>query len=206
VTATERPQRLIDDFTRGWQDWYRLNAGNAHHWSYATRKIVDPSWMGPRNGKLAFEIETTEGGNQLAVGVEVNSWQSYTGRKKDTYYAVVPLTEVGRQPIELQAADFKNKQGSPLADWDEAVELVFKPANRIGGPMAGDQNWNGRPPSLANLRWEGGTLIPRPHPHQPRGTVNTQGRPSFEDEFQSAIEDSVERERLDQEESRKPAE
>ncbi|MDH3719460.1 MAG: acetylxylan esterase [Planctomycetota bacterium] len=197
VTATERPQRLIDDFSRGWQDWYRLNAGNAHHWFYATRKIIDPSWMGPQDGKLAFDIVTTGDTNRLAVGVAVNTWQGYTGRRKDTYHAMVALPEAGRHWIALQAADFMNKQGKTLADWDEAVELFFTPTNRIGDPMAGDQNWNGKPPRLANLRWKEGTFIPRPHPHQPRGTVNTQGRLSFEDEFQSAIEDSVELERLE---------
>ena len=46
IKPTERPRRLIDDFSRGWRDWYLLNRRNSHHWLYATRKIVDPAWIG----------------------------------------------------------------------------------------------------------------------------------------------------------------
>ena len=199
VKATEKPRRLIDDFSRGWQDWYRLNPDNPHHWFYATRKIVDPSWIGPKGGKLAFEIGTTAGSNQFAVGVEVNTWQGYTGRKRGTFYAIVSLPEAGRHSVALAAADFTNEQGQPMTDWDEAVEVMFSASDKISGPQAGKQHWNGRPPTLASLRWEGGEFIDRPHPHQLRGDVDVRGRLPFEDEFQAAIADSVELEALDAE-------
>ena len=44
VKATDRPSRVIDDFSRGFQDWYRLSADNPHHWLFGTRMITDPKW------------------------------------------------------------------------------------------------------------------------------------------------------------------
>lgn len=197
VRETAKPMRLIEDFKRGWQDWYRLNADNPHHWFYATRKLVDPSWMGPQGGRLGIEVSTTEPGNQLAVGVEVNNWQGYTGRKRDTYHAIVNLKEAGRQSISLGAGDFKNAAGQSLADWDEITELFFTPANRIKGRGASKRNWNGRPLELARLEWVGGNQIKRMHPHEIR---ERRGRNAagFAAEFQKAIDDSVALEQMDE--------
>jgi dienelactone hydrolase len=197
VKATEKQQRLIDDFSHGWQDWYRLNANNPHHWFYATRKILDPSWMGPKDGRLSVDLVTGDANNQLAVGLEINNWQSYTGRKRDTYHAVVRLAKAGEQTISLRAADFKNAAGKPLADWDEATELFFTPANRIKGRPPTRENWNGRALELKQLSWTGGKLVPRLHPHQVReGKAKTSV--AFDAEFKQAIDDSVALERMDE--------
>jgi dienelactone hydrolase len=194
VQVTEKPQRLIDDFSNGWQDWYRLNHSNPHHWFYATRKIIDPSWIGPKDGKLTFEIETTSAVNQLAVGIEANTWQGYTGRKKDTFHALVKLPKTGTQTISLSARDFKTLNGIAMNDWDEATELTFTPASRL---INNQEEWKGAPPILANIRWEDGTLIKRMHPHEIRGKKPTTPV-SFSDEFQQAIDDSVALERMDE--------
>jgi dienelactone hydrolase len=194
VQATEKQQRLIEDFSSGWQDWYRLNHNNPHHWFYATRKIIDPSWIGPKGGKLLFNITTTEARNQLAVGIEANTWQGYTGRKKDTFHAMVQLPKAGPQTISLSPEDFKSKSGIPMTDWDEATELTFTPANRV---LNTNDYWNGKPPTLANIRWEGGTPIKRMHPHETRVSKPTT-TVSFSDEFQQAIDDSVALERMDE--------
>lgn len=197
VKETEKPKRLIEDFAQGWRDWYRLNADNSHHWFYATRKPVDPSWMGPKGGQLAFAANTTEPGNRLAIGVEVNNWQSYTGRKRDTYHVVVDLAKTGSQSILLRSADFKNAAGQPLADWDEITELFFTPANRIKGGQAPKQPWNGRPLQLKRLEWIGGKQIKRLHPHETRAGQRLTKR-GFAGEFQKAIDDSVALERMDE--------
>ena len=194
VQATEKPQRLVEDFSKGWQDWYRLSHNNPHHWFYATRKIIDPSWIGPKGGKLTFEINTTEEGNQLAVGIETNTWQGYTGRKRDKFHAMVQLPKSGSQTISLSANDFKNAAGISMVDWDEATELTFTPANRV---LNTKNDWKGNPPTLAKLRWEGGNQIHRPHPHQRRGGKPTK-TVTFDDEFQQAIDDSVALERMDE--------
>jgi len=196
VIATVKRQRSIDDFSRSWQDWYRLSANNSHHWFYATRKVVDPAWMGPRNGNLAVEMVTTSTDNQLAVGLEVNNWQGYTGRKRDTYHAIVALKEEGNHSLVLRASEFKNQMGHSLADWDEVNELTFTPANRIKGNPRVKSAWRGDPPELKNLRWLGGAMTTRSHPHQKRGTEVARAS-STADEFQKAIDDSVALERMD---------
>jgi len=197
VKATEKLHRSIDDFTRGMQDWYILNQGNHEHWFYGTRKLLDPAFMGPKDGKLAFDIMTTAEGNTMAVGLDVNRWQNYTGRKFDSYFAFVELPAKGLNSIQLSARDFKNERGETLKDWDEITELYFTPSNRIKSKLKTSINWQGVSPELKNLRWEGGAYVNRPHPHQPRGEVSTEGRLSFEEEFQTAINSSVELERLD---------
>lgn len=195
VVATEKPRRLIDDFGRGWQDWYRLNPENSQHFQFATRKIVDPGWMGPKAGTLAVDVVTNQPGARLAVGLEVNTWQGYTGRKSDTYHALVTLPEAGVNPVSLRPGDFRNSRGKVLADWDEAVELLFQPAARVP-QLEVREDWPGEVPELRNLRWEGGEFVDRPYPHQPRGP-QSRGTVAFEDEFQQAIDDSLQRERLD---------
>ena len=47
VRSTDQRSLLVDDFARGWHDWYRLNEGNRDHWQNWTRKITDPKWRGP---------------------------------------------------------------------------------------------------------------------------------------------------------------
>jgi dienelactone hydrolase len=201
---TERPSRLIDDFSRGWQDWYRLNSRNSHHWKYATRKIVDPTWIGSKQGELGVEIETFGDNNQLGVQINMNDWQGYTGRKRDTFVALVDLPKGGVHKLSLQVSQFRNAKGETMKDWDEATELLFSPANRTEDPRARKINWNGKPPRLAKLEWLGGKVIARPHPHQNRGKIKSGNRISFDEEFQGAIKDSVELEKLDEKQGSTP--
>ncbi len=196
---TEKPNRLIDDFSRGWQDWYRLGWRNPHHWRYATRKIVDPTWIGPKQGELGLEIETFGDDNQLGIQIKVNDWQGYTGRKRDAFVALVDLPKAGFHKLSLPVSQFKNLSGVAMKDWDEATELLFSPANRTENPRARKINWNGKPPRLAKLEWLGGKMIARPHPHQRRGKIEPGTRVSFDEEFQGGVKDSVELEKLDEE-------
>ena len=193
VKATESRYHTIDDFIRDWQDWYRLSHNNPHHWFYATRKVIDPSWMGPKNAKLSVDIRTTEPDNHIAVGLQVNTWQGYTGRKSDSYHAIVTLPNSGLNTITLVPQDFTNSSGKKLTDWDEATELTFTPGKKTKPALA---QWKGQPPTLNNLRWQGGTLAKRLYPHQIRNNTSKETL-TFEDEFQSAIKDSVDLEDLD---------
>ena len=204
IKPTERPSRLIDDFSRGWRDWYRLNWKNPHHWSYATRKIVDPAWIGPSQGELGVEIETFGDGNQLGVQIKVNDWQGYTGRKRDTFVALADLPKAGLHHLSLPVSQFRNLAGVAMKDWDEATELLLSPANRTEDPRSRKSNWNGKPPRLVKLQWLGGKMIDRPHPHQRRGKIEPGNRVSFDEEFKGAIKDSVELEKLDGEQATKP--
>jgi hypothetical protein len=170
VQATARRSRLIDDFARGFHDWYALNARNPHHWLFATRKLADPRWEAPRDAMLTFRIQTAQPGNILAVQLRTDDWRGYTGRRKDTWTAFVPLGDkTGDIPVELAAADFKNQTGQPLADWYGITELLLLSADKIKLPSAKKfQHWRGGVPQFGNLRWEGGDPVRRPKPFLPR--------------------------------------
>ena len=191
VKATEQRQRLIDDFARGWHDWYVINPDVPDKWQFATRKVIDPSWMGPKGAKLSVKVLTTAPGNKLAVVAPVNAWQGYTGRKRDEYTALVDLPQKGENLVELAAGDFRNEEGAALKDWDEITELQFQPAASKQSP------WKGKPPTLQDLRWVGGEDGKRPYPYQPRGNQAVRSASEAEDEFQDAVKESVKREGQD---------
>ena len=47
VKATDKPERMIDDGSRGWHDWYRLNWGHPPLWTATTRKLKDAEMARP---------------------------------------------------------------------------------------------------------------------------------------------------------------
>lgn len=198
VKATEKPKRLIDDFSRGFHDWYTLSIDNTEHWFLATRKIVDPSWVGPKNGKLTFEIKNPEPGNTLAVVARINDWIGYTGRKKDVFTAVATLDKKGTLTVSLSASDFKNSKGESMSDWDQITELIFRAADKALPDNKKLKPWQGNVPTLQNLRWEDGVYTTRPKIHETaKDFSDFYSSNDFEKEFQKAIDESVKLEKLD---------
>ena len=194
VKATERPRRLIDDFSRGFHDWYTLSIQNRHHWLLSTRKLADPRWEAPRGAKLSFEVAPTEAGNTLAVELKTDSWRGYRGRKADTWTAMVSLAKAGRQRLELASRDFKNPDAKPLNDWYGITELILQPGSKSKHSADSIMPWQGDVPRFFDLRWSGGTPVKRRKPFLPSSAANG----SLNDvEFQGAIEDSVQREKID---------
>jgi len=193
VKATGKHRRLIDDFQRGFHDWYALQEKNPHYWFYATRKLADPRWAGPRGGRLVFEVTTTAPGNSLGVQLETNAWRGYAGRRRVTYTAIAPLTEEGPQSVELRASDFKTDDGKPLSDWDGITELVLRPADKALLTTKTLGRWQGKVPTFANLRWEGGELIFRPKPYRQAAPAALDGNGLNAPEFQNEIKRSLKR-------------
>jgi hypothetical protein len=192
VRATETPHRMIDDFSRGFHDWYILSADNSEHWLFATRKIVDPSWVGPKDGKLSFEVDNSEPGNTLAVVAVTNEWIGYTGRKKDTYTAVVNLETKGTVGISLSASDFKNYGGEAMNDWDQITELNFRAADKALPDNPSLKPWKGKATALHNLRWEGGVYTKRPKITETQKDFNAfYSSEEFNREYRQAMEGSV---------------
>jgi len=200
VKATEKPQRLIDDFSRGMHDWYQKSADSPQHFEFGLRKLLDPSWMGPKGGALAFDVTTTRPGNKLGVSIHVNEWQAAaTKRRRDVFVAFADLPEAGVNQLVLKPDDFKNDKGQPLRDWDEITRLTIQPANCITASGAPKKRaWEGAVPVLGNMRWEGGTFIKRPYPHQKRGNEAARPASAAADEFQDAVKESVQRENQDE--------
>ena len=195
VKATASPRREIDDFSRGWRDWYVLSGDNRHHWTFATRKPADPRWRGPRGAALALAVLTTAPGNRLALRVITNEWRSYSGRPRGEYVATVELPEAGRRQISLAAGDFKAVEGgAALPGWDEVTELSLLAADKAKG-SGWTKPWEGAIPVFAALRWEGGELAPPLKPWPAAGAPGVEG--DFEKAFRDAIDRSLELERKD---------
>lgn len=164
VRPTGGRQRLIDDFSRGWRDWFPVVATNRHHWSFQTYKVNDPAFFGPRGAALAVEVKTTAPGNTLAVVMETDKWRSYTGRKTRRYTAMVDLKEAGPHSVSLPVSAFVTPEGEALTHYDFVTALILTPGNKER-PDKVKTNWQGEIPVFGNLRWEGGEFVPRPKPY-----------------------------------------
>ena len=145
VVATAEKVRLIDDFSRGYHDWYWRWAGLSN-WQLTTRKVTDPSWQGPAGADLALDVVTTTAGNTLGITLNTMAWNATSA---NTYTASVALPVAGTNSISVSLSDFTNGQGVPLTTWDNATWLQFSSAS-------GYPTWTGSMPEFDNLRWVGG--------------------------------------------------
>ena len=88
VMVTDRADRMIDDGSRGWHDWYRLNWGHPPLWYAATRKLKDQKWRGPDGARLVFEIKCLAD-NTLVTTLNCNQWGAFQPAKPAADYAAV---------------------------------------------------------------------------------------------------------------------
>ena len=197
VKATDKPDRLIDDGTRGWHDWYRLNWGHPPLWTATTRKLKDAKWRGPDGATLHFEIKC-QTDNQLVLTFNCNAWGAMIpGKPAVDYTAVKALkgspdwqtVSVGLN--ELVATD--PKVTAPLANWQSVTEFSLSPSGttvRAGQKVKADgPPWRG-PREIRNLHWEGGA-------YARQQTADAALRPEeFQKNFNDAIRKSLEQEKL----------
>ena len=197
VKATDKPDRQIDDGTRGWHDWYRLNWGHPPLWTATTRKLKDAKWRGPDGATLHFEIKC-QTDNQLVLTFNCNAWGAMIpGKPAVDYTAVKALkgspdwqtVSVGLN--ELVATD--PKVTAPLANWQSVTEFSLSPSGttvRAGQKVKADGHpWRG-PREIRNLHWEGGA-----YPRQQ--TADAALRPEeFQKNFNDAIRKSLEQEKI----------
>lgn len=198
IKATDRPERLIDDGARGWQDWYQLNWDHAPLWSVYTRKLKDAKWRGPDGAKLVFEIKC-QSDNALVIKLNCNAWSAFApGKPAVDYAAVKPLKgsndwqTVSVSLEELVSTD--PKITAPLADWQTVTEFGFGPGGEIvkdGQKVKVDgKPWQGSR-DIRNLRWEGGVYGARKSP------VATLSAEDHQKAFNEAIKKSLEQEKAD---------
>lgn len=198
VKATDRPERMIDDGSRGWHDWYQLNWGHPPLWSAWTRKMKDPKWRGPDGAKLVFEI-TTQTDNTLVVKFVCNAWSSFAPGKPEIDYTAVK--ELKGSPDwqtvtvslnELAAAN--PKVTAPLANWQTVAELNISPSGEVvrdGKKVKVDgKGWQGSR-EIRNLRWEGGIYTTQ------LGAPSALTPEEHQKNFNDAIRKSLEQERQD---------
>ena len=154
VKATDRPEKLIDDFQHDWQDWYSLSPENPHHWEYSTRKLSDPKWQGQPQQTLTLELKSAEE-NELIIILTENFFRDYRGKMQE-FVAVVKLTGGEKsQTVRLSPSDFTNANGEALASWTQLDLLSFRPYFERGNKLLGSKQWLGTQPVFSSLRWEG---------------------------------------------------
>ena len=192
VRATAKPERLIDDGSRGWHDWYRLNWDHAPLWQAVTRKVKDAQWRGPDGAKLVFEMKP-ETDCTLVVKVSTNAWAAFgSGQPALDHTAEKPITGGSDwQSVTVSLADFT----PPLSNWRTVTELTLTPAREIteGGrkKTVPGTAWKGSR-DFRNLRWEGGEYVAVP---TSSNALLTPGE--REKAFNAAIKKSLEQEKLD---------
>ena len=197
VKATDKPDRLIDDGTRGWHDWYRLNWGHPPLWTATTRKLKDAKWRGPDGATLHFEIKC-QTDNQLVLTFNCNAWGAMISGKPAVDYTAVKALKgspdwqtVSVSLNELVATD--PKVTAPLANWQSVTEFSLSPSGttvRAGQKVKADgPPWRG-PREIRNLHWEGGA-------YARQQTADAALRPEeFQKNFNDAIRKSLEQEKL----------
>ncbi|MFZ4703983.1 MAG: hypothetical protein ACOYMG_28395, partial [Candidatus Methylumidiphilus sp.] len=198
IKATDQPERMIDDGSRGWRDWYRLNWDHPPLWHVFTRKLKDPKWRGPDGAKLVFEVKCAAD-NTLVVGFNCNAWGAFRPGKPALDYTVAKELKgaadwqtVSVSLRELAATDPKTT--APLADWKTVTEFSLSPSGEIvkdGHKVKIEgKPWQG-PREIRNLRWEGSE-------YSGVGTVGSALDPKAHQKgFNEAIEKSLEQEKMD---------
>jgi len=156
VETFGRTERVIDDFKRGFHDWYTINGTHRPLWQHWTRKVTDPKWRGPKGAKLALTIQS-EQLNVLGIVLHENTWRHYRGKKR-SYVAEAKLKGGQTETVALDLSDFKNvTDGVPLKSWDELDELGLVARTTIRGAKpieVAAEPWQGPKPVFKRLEWQ----------------------------------------------------
>ena len=202
VKATDTPSRLVEDFSRGWHDWYRKYWDRSHHWRASTRKLKDPKYRPPLGAKLLIDIKTDKD-NTLVFHFNCNTWRAYAGKPAGTFVAYKNIKgSPDWQTVEVSedALCYKNlprgKQATdtlPKPSWEYITEFDLCSRTRGGFYEDGEKKdvsraWQGGR-EFRNLRWVGGTY---PEAFEISGGVVTISQQELDAEISSAINASWE--------------
>ena len=153
VSATDKTDPVIDDFTHGWRDWYTLSPDNPHHWEFSTRKLTDPKWRGQDGQRLTVEVQA-EKPNELVIVLTTNFFRQYRGKSQE-FVAVVRLNGgMETQTATLEPKDFKTSDGEALSSWRNVDLLSFRAYYDKGEKLIGSKNWAGPQPVFKKLWWQ----------------------------------------------------
>jgi hypothetical protein len=158
VRCTDEPSMMIDDFSRGWRDWYRLSWEHPPRWTAATRKLKDPKWRGEDGRHLALDVRTDRP-NTLVLGVELAAWGSHPGMREMRYAAAKRLEGTGAwETVTLRPADLRpveDQWPAAMPGWRYVTQLSLAARatiERDGREETLGGTWEG-PRAFRNLRW-----------------------------------------------------
>ena len=159
VKPGEKPELLIDDFTRGFHDWFSLNPDHPTLWEHWTRKVTDPKWRGPECAQLILRIRS-EAPNLLAVVLKENAWRGYRGQER-TYVTEVTLQGGSPETVVLELGDFRDTEEGHLPySWAKMDQLAFCARYVVNRRQSNEelqiiaaQPWQGPKPTFERLEW-----------------------------------------------------
>jgi hypothetical protein len=199
--ATDVFETMIDDFSREWHDWTRLEWGNPHVWDAATRKIKDPKWRGPDGAPLAIDVRAPKDCT-LAIRLRQNDWGAYPGKPGGEYAAALRVkASPDWQTLTFNLQDFRPANDGtkgPLTTWLYLTEMSLRGQPEVVNNgekiRLGGQAWS-EPRQFRNLRWVGG---------QRAAAAGTAGEGALtpqqlEGRIQKAIRESTDREKRERE-------
>ncbi len=96
-----------------------------------THKVYCDLWKAPKSARLSIDVRSQ------------TSQVLHIGFNRDKYVAEVKINGEGQwQPVLLSAADFRDRSGKAMVDWNRIMELKLAPKHK-GDPR----------PEFRNLRW-----------------------------------------------------
>ena len=162
VRATDAPSRPIEDFARGWHDWFRLGWANPVHWVATTRKPKDPKWRGPDGARLLLDVRSARD-NVFLFGFTFNNWGAFPGEPAGTFAAIKTLKgSADWQTVavgidELRPTKKPRPRDRRPANWRTLTELSLRCRSTVCSdgttPELVESRWHG-PRDFRNLRWE----------------------------------------------------
>lgn len=165
VKAIDQPSCLIDDFSRGWHDWYRLNAENKQFWQNWTRKITDPKWRGPEGASLAVTLTMPET-NRISLVLVENEWRNYRGKKRTFVCDREIAGDAKPLTVSFSLGDFRDTEGNAPTSWSQLDQfgLCAKYQERERGESPQPASWKGDFPVFLRIEW-----IPESEPGRSKG-------------------------------------
>ena len=180
VQATDTPETMIDDFSRGWQDWYRLEWANPEFWEAVTRKVKDVKWRGGDGASLAVDI-LSPAVTSLVVRARQADWDAYPGIPAGEFAAYRAIKgSPDWQTVTFTLSEFRpanERTKVPLANWKYLTELELAGMGEVLAEgkttKLGGLPWP-EPRQFRNLRWvAGGGLSLPTYTTGPEGTART---------------------------------
>lgn len=155
VAATLENTTLIDDFSRGLDDWYVLNRGNRSHQQIWTRKLTDPLYRGANGQRLQITLQVPET-NTLTFVVHENEWRSYRGPRKTFVCDREIRGSSASQTVSLGCEDFQlnGNPGESLQSWLDVDQFgVCSHFGERGQTAAPVRIWQGGDLQLLRAEW-----------------------------------------------------
>jgi hypothetical protein len=155
VKTSGQRELIIDDFKRGFHDWFIINGNHRSLWQYWTRKVTDPKWRGPKEAKLALTLQS-EKPNVVAFVLKENAWRGYRGKQRE-YFAEARLKGGAMETVALGLNDFKSTtDGASPKSWAEMDQLGLCAKYEVRGPVLrvlAAEPWRGEQPVFKRLEW-----------------------------------------------------